>query len=112
MKHLARAILLFVFIIGESVNAQTKKDLKNKVISNSNLFKTNIDNAYLELHSLLKESQQLKDSLSELKILDRKCRYFYRKNTLDSLIISSEKLQKRSREYNNVYYEAMSDIYG
>ncbi|WP_343609214.1 hypothetical protein [Chryseobacterium oranimense] len=111
MRHLGRAILLLIFIIGSRGNAQTKKDLENKVIANSKLFKTNIDKAYIELNSLLKESLQLKDSLSELKILDRKCRYFYRKNTLDSLIICSEKLQKKSSEYHNAYYEAMSDIY-
>lgn len=111
MKHLGRAILLLIFIIGSICNAQSKKDLKNKIVVNSKLFKTNIDKAYKELNPLLKESQQLKDSLSELKILDRKCRYFYSKNTLDSLIISSEKLQKKSSEYHNAYYEAMSNIY-
>lgn len=111
MKHLRRPILLLILIIGGTSNAQTKKNLKNRIVSNSKLFKTNIDKAYRELNPLLKEAQQLKDSIAELKILDRKCRYFYNKNTLDSLIISSEKLQKKSNEYHNAYYEAMSNIY-
>jgi DNA-binding CsgD family transcriptional regulator len=111
MKQLGRAILLLILIIGSTCNAQNINDLKNKITTNSRLFKTNIDKAYIELNPLLKEAQQLKDSLSELKILDRKCRYFYNKNTLDSLIISSEKLQKKSSEYHSSYYEAMSNIY-
>ncbi|WP_343659114.1 hypothetical protein [Chryseobacterium sp.] len=111
MRHLGRAVLLLTLIIWSTGNGQTKKDLKNKIASNSRLFKTNIDKAYIELNPLLKESQQLKDTLSELKILDRKCRYFYSKNILDSLIISSEKLQKKSAEYHYAYYEAMSNVY-
>lgn len=60
---------------------------------------------------MLTESRSLKDSLSEMKLLDRKCRYFYSKNLTDSLIVSSENLQQKSREFKDSYYEAMANVY-
>ncbi|MCU7616377.1 hypothetical protein NZ698_04145 [Chryseobacterium sp. PBS4-4] len=84
---------------------------REKVSKNSELFSTNIDNAYQQIRPLLHEARILKDSLSEMKLLDRKCRYFYSKNLTDSLIVSTENLQKKSREFNNYYYEAMANIY-
>ncbi|MDP9956051.1 tetratricopeptide (TPR) repeat protein [Epilithonimonas hungarica] len=53
----------------------------------------------------------LQDSISELKILERKCRYFYGKNRIDSLIHVSEKLQKRALAYNDVYTLTMASVY-
>lgn len=43
--------------------------------------------------------------------MERKCRYFYSKNQIDSLVIASEQLQKVSGDYSNEYYEAMADVY-
>ncbi|WP_294309513.1 hypothetical protein [uncultured Chryseobacterium sp.] len=42
--------------------------------------------------------------------MERKCRYFYSKNQIDSLVIASEQLQKVSGDYSNEYYEAMADV--
>ncbi|MCD1117130.1 tetratricopeptide repeat protein [Chryseobacterium turcicum] len=92
-------------------NKVTAKELKTKISNNTKLYKANIDEAYKELNNLLKESVILKDSISEMKLLDRKCRYFYSKNMMDSLIITSENLQKKSHQYKDVYFEAMSNIY-
>ncbi|EJL75795.1 tetratricopeptide repeat protein [Chryseobacterium populi] len=100
---------LFFSLTGYSQNK--KEEFKNQVMLNSKIFNTNIDKAYHQLDSLLYDARALKDSISELKLLDRKCRYFYSKNMMDSLIILSEKLQKKSNEYNIPYFEAMSNIY-
>ncbi|WP_294323236.1 hypothetical protein [uncultured Chryseobacterium sp.] len=43
--------------------------------------------------------------------MERKCRYFYSKNQIDSLVIASEQLQKVSGDYSNEYYKAMADVY-
>ncbi|GAA5089133.1 hypothetical protein GCM10023210_13570 [Chryseobacterium ginsengisoli] len=102
---------LFFYSLIFSQSKGTNKEFKDKVTSNSQLFNTNIDKAYLQINQLIKESRVLKDSLSEMKLLEKKCRYFYNKNQVDSLIIASEQLQKASKEYNNVYYEAMGNIY-
>jgi len=110
-----RNILLSVSLLSSflalSQQKLTNKELKAKIANNSKLYKINIDKAYRELNGLLKQSAILKDSISEMKILDRKCRYFYSKNMMDSLIITSEKLQKKSNVYQDIYFEAMSNIY-
>lgn len=46
-----------------------------------------------------------------MTLMERKCRYFYSKNQIDSLVIASEQLQKVSGDYSNEYYEAMADVY-
>jgi len=109
-----RFLFFFSLIISSIVFSQSKKDLegfKSRVNANSQLFNTDINKAYLQINQLLRESKILKDSLSEMKLLDKKCRYFYYKNLTDSLIISSEKLQYIGKEYNNAYYEAMGNVY-
>ncbi|MGI9653235.1 hypothetical protein [Chryseobacterium sp. RLHN22] len=110
-----RNILLSISLLSSflvlSQQKLTNKELKAKIADNSKLYKINIDKAYRELNGLLKQSAILKDSISEMKILDRKCRYFYSKNMMDSLIITSEKLQKKSNVYQDIYFEAMSNIY-
>ena len=107
-------IYFFSLFFYSPIFSQSKgnnQEFKNKVVANAELFNTNIDKAYLQINQLIKESRVLKDSLSEMKLLEKKCRYFYNKNQVDSLILSSEQLQKVSSEYNNVYYEAMGNIY-
>lgn len=102
--------LFFNYLLSAQNNTPSQR-LKIKVEKNSKLYQQNIDKAYLEIDFLLKESLAVKDSISEMKLLDRKCRYFYNKNMMDSLIITCEKLQKRAGNYQNIYYEAMSNIY-
>ena len=109
LKFTYLIILLSVFLKAQQ-SAHVEK-FREKVAKNSKLFTTNIDNAYREIGSLLHESHILKDSLSEMKLLDRKCRYFYSKNLTDSLIISTENLQTKSREFGDSYYQAMANIY-
>ncbi|WP_294296359.1 hypothetical protein [uncultured Chryseobacterium sp.] len=107
-------IVLCIFFFCVNFFAQSKKSisgLKSKVAENSRLFDTNINKAYRDLNGLIKESRKLKDSLSEMKLLERKCRYFYNKNQIDSLVIASEQLQKVSGYYGNGYYETMADVY-
>lgn len=110
-----RKILLFnillISFLTAAQNHLTAPQLKTKISNNSKLYKNNIDEAYKELNGLLKQSIILKDSISEMKILDRKCRYFYSKNMMDSLIITSENLRKKSSLYKDIYFEAMSNIY-
>ncbi|WP_415326927.1 tetratricopeptide repeat protein [Chryseobacterium sp. MMS23-Vi53] len=112
--NVARLIFFFGLFFSSLMLSQSKRNIqefKDKVAANSELFNTNIDKAYLQINQLIKESKTVKDSISEMRLLERKCRYFYNKNQVDSLIIVSEKLQKASYEYNNIYYEAMANVY-
>lgn len=113
IEKFVRLVFFFSLFFYSPVSSQSKRNIefKNKVTLNAQLFNTNIDQAYKQINLLIKESRALKDSVSEMQLLERKCRYFYNKNKVDSLIISSEKLQKVSKDYNNVYYEAMGNIY-
>lgn len=114
MFEFRKILFLFTLFFSFLATAQQKltaKELKIRITNNSKLYKTNIDKAYSELNGLLKQSVILKDSISEMKLLDRKCRYFYSKNMMDSLIITSENLQKKSHLYKDIYFEAMSNIY-
>lgn len=114
VEKTTRLLFFFILIVSSSLNSQSKKkieEFRGRVSSNSKLFNTDIDKAYLEISGLLKESKILKDSLSEMKLLEKKCSFFYNKNLPDSLIISSEKLQNKASEYKSTYYEAMANIY-
>lgn len=109
-----RLLFFFGLILSSIVYSQSKNALENfkgRVTSNSKLFNTDINKAYLQVNQLLKESRVLKDSLSELKLLEKKCSYFYNKNLNDSLITFSEQLKNKANEYNDVYYEATGNIY-
>ncbi|SEM34979.1 regulatory protein, luxR family [Chryseobacterium taichungense] len=113
MKNV-RLAFLFILFFNSLIYSQSQKnhdEFKNKVKANSKLFTSDINKAYSELNSLIKASRILKDSLSEMQLLEKKCRYFYNKNLVDSLIISSEELHKASDKYKNVYYEAMANVY-
>ncbi|MCJ8154387.1 LuxR C-terminal-related transcriptional regulator [Chryseobacterium sp. SSA4.19] len=114
MMNKAQLIILFVLFFCASTNAQSSKEIagfKNKVAENSKLFEANINKSYHDLDGLIKESRKLKDSLSEMKLLEKKCRYFYNKNQIDSLFTASEQLQKVSENYGNTYNSTMADIY-
>ncbi|WDF48445.1 LuxR C-terminal-related transcriptional regulator [Chryseobacterium sp. KACC 21268] len=85
--------------------------IKEKVTANAKLFTKNIDKAYLQIDPLLRSSRAAHDSLSELKLLDRKCRYFYSKNQIDSLLKASENLEAKASEYNDLYSVSMGNVY-
>lgn len=109
-----RLVFLFILLFHSLIFSQSKnnrEEFKSKVKANSKLFISDINKAYIELDDLIKTSRILKDSLSEMQLLEKKCRYFYNKNLVDSLIISSEQLQRISEGYRNVYYEAMANVY-
>lgn len=109
--HLAFLFILFFHSLIFSQSKNNREKFKSKVKANSKLFISDINKAYVELNGLIRTSRILKDSLSEMQLLEKKCRYFYNKNLVDSLIISSEQLQKVSDRYRNVYYEAMANVY-
>jgi len=112
LYHFKFFIILSVFIgfIGFS-QSPINNSLRRKVSENEKVFNSNIDKAYLEIGILLKTSRAIKDSTSELRLLDRKCRYFYSKNQTDSLLSASEKLQKVAAEYGDLYSVSMGNIY-
>lgn len=109
--RLAFLFVLFFYSLNFSQSKNTREEFKIKVKANSRLFSTDINKAYKELNGLIKTAGILKDSLSEMQLMEKKCRYFYNKNLVDSLMISSEQLQKVAGHYKNVYYEAMANVY-
>ncbi len=104
-------VVLFFSTSLFSQQTDEKRELEQKVIDNGQLFKRNIDEAYKEIDGLLQESIQLKDSVLELKILDRKCRYYYAKRDVENLVVSAELLKKKSEGYLNIQMQGMAHIY-
>lgn len=105
-------IVLFFFSASLfSQQSDARKELEQKVIANGALFKQNLDEANKEIDDLLQQSIKLKDSVLELRILDRKCRYFYAKRDVEKLGVTAEQLKKRSEEYNNIQMQGMAHIY-
>lgn len=103
-------ITVLLFVSGE-VLSQSKKDLREKVFKNREVFSTDLDKAHAELDGLLKEAERLNDTASVLTILDRKCRYFYSKEDVNNLITASEQLKKKARLLDVHNAEAMSHVY-
>jgi len=85
--------------------------LKRKVENNTKLFNNNLDSAFMELDELINSAVKANDSVMELKLLERKCRYYYNKNQLDDMIKASEILYEKAKEYDDVYTQAMSFVY-
>lgn len=111
--NIAPFCFLVLFLSGMSLFSQNsdKIELQKKVVANGQLFKKNIDEAFQQMDELLEESLRLKDSASELKILDRKCRYYYAKRDAEKLMVFSEQLKKKSEDYHNIQMQGMSHIY-
>lgn len=109
----ACSLLFFLLLPVCSMLCQTmtKTELEERIASNKDLFQTNIDVAYSQINFLLKEAEFLKDTLSELTLLDRRCRYFYSKSNTEKLIDASDNLRKKAIEYKSINDQAMSSIY-
>lgn len=106
-------MVIIIFVIGVSTYSQLtpKQDFKERLSENNQLFESNIDQAYLGITDLLKDAIEVKDTIAILTLLERKCRYFYQKNQIDSLIVASEQLEKQATSYNNPYSKAMSNVF-
>lgn len=102
---------LFVSVFSFAQKKISATQLDQKMEANTELYRTNIDKAFQQLPELLHLSRALKNKNIEMKILDRKCRYFYSKNLTDSLIVQAEGLKKISTNYRDFYFEAMANVY-
>ncbi|MBD8081368.1 tetratricopeptide repeat protein [Chryseobacterium caseinilyticum] len=102
-------LLLSGVMLGQNKNAA--KELDRRLDENAKLYRNNIDQAFQQLPELLRLSKTLNDGKAEMKILDRKCRYFYSKNLTDSLIVEAEKLKKVSANLQDYYFESMAHVY-
>ncbi len=114
MKKLFCHISLIAFILNSFCcfsQSGRNKDLQKKVAANSILFRNNLDSAYLEIDGLIRQVVLTKDSLLELALLERKCRYFYNKSQPDSLIKAAENLQDKANHYHELYAQVMSNVY-
>lgn len=85
--------------------------LKEKVIANGTLFQVNIDKSFQEIDNLLQQAVQTNDSLSELKLLERKCLYYYNKEDVNGLVVACEVLKKKAVGYENANAQAMAYVY-
>lgn len=105
--------MVFIWLISHISFSQVQKpiSIKEKVLENGQLFQVNIDKAFQEIDHLLKEAVEVSDSLSELKLLERKCLYYYNKEDVDNLVVNCKTLQKKAIEYGNANSQAMSHVY-
>lgn len=110
MLFFSGCFLIFsIALQGQNKVSSAQLDLKLK--ANTELYRKNIDEAFLQIPDLLKLARNLKNSNAEMKIIDRKCRYFYSKNLIDSLIVQAEELKKVSANYQDYYFESMANVY-
>jgi len=100
----------FLVIAGSYANEEPES-LKIRVAKNGVLFRENLDLAYPDIQTFLLEALQAKDSLSELILLERKCRYFYTKSQYDSLNETSIFLLEQATRYKNNYFQAMGHMF-
>lgn len=112
-KYYKLLLLILIVITTTTVTngQENNKVLKQKIEENNKLYEVNIDKAFSQIYNLLKEAVKAGDSLSQLVLLDRVCRYYYSKNDIDRLIDSSDNLKTKSIAYKNSNYEAMSHVY-
>jgi tetratricopeptide (TPR) repeat protein len=113
MNLIAKYITLITFLVaGAACFSQADTSgLRERANENVRLFNTNLDSAYAELDELIEQAEAANDSLLELTLLERKCRYYYQKGQLDDLIQSAEKLEEKANQYSDLYAEAMSNVY-
>ena len=113
IKHYITSLLLcFAIFNVVTVSAQNNENnLQDKVAQNYKLYKVNIDKAFVQMNELLIEAATSRDTVSELVLLDRVCRYHYSKNDVNRLIDSAGKLRNKATLYKNSNFEAMSHVY-
>jgi len=104
-------LIAFIFLSTGAVSQRAQDVLRKKVSDNKVVFLSNLDKAFSELNTLLKEAEQLQDSSSIITILDRRCRYFYAKEDVNNLITATEKLKNKAATFNNYNAQAMSHVY-
>jgi len=108
----AFVFLAFLLIVpGVFSQISDHQELSDKIVKNSILFGHSIDEAYCELQPLISEAKRLQDTLAELTLLERKCKYFYSKTQIDSLRESSESLMVKSEYFKNYYFWGISYMY-
>jgi hypothetical protein len=91
--------------------SQKNDSFFREVDENAQLFSENMNMTVLEIDTLILKAIELKDTLSELTLLDRKCRYYYSKSQIDSLIETSETMRVKANLYQNLYALIMSHVY-
>lgn len=115
MRKIPLHILIGLVFLFNSIDANAQSSrldaLRERVKQNGISFQKNIDTAFHEIDSLIKEALSINDYSSELNLIERKCRYFYQKNLVDSLFRSSALLAKKAELYQNVLSRAMAFVY-
>ncbi|MFA7445742.1 MAG: hypothetical protein WCY89_07320 [Flavobacteriaceae bacterium] len=107
-SFLTVAFLLCFSVV--TAQEQSNEQLKAKIRQNGELFKNNIDEAFLQIDSLLQQAVQVKDSVSELVLLERKCRYYYGKKDFNGLVTTAGQLQQKAEKYNDIQMLGMAHI--
>jgi tetratricopeptide (TPR) repeat protein/DNA-binding CsgD family transcriptional regulator len=105
--------LLTFLVLSFKIAAQYphQNNLGEKVAENGKLFNVNIDKAFVEIDGLLKDAVESKDSVLEMVLLDRICRYYYGKNDVNRLIEASDVLREKASAYKNATHRAMGHVY-
>lgn len=109
-------IKLYLFLVLSaalplSAQTLTKEELKERVANNTKSFQVNIDTAYQEIESLLEESALLQDTLAQLTLLERTCRYHYNKNNIEELFACSERFQEVACAFKSINDQVMAGVY-
>lgn len=114
MKFTAILFFCITILFSGCLYAQSQQQneaLREDIKKNTQLFQHNIDSAFLQIDGLLERAIVQKDKKSELLLLDRKCRYYYSKNDVNSLALNAEKLKEKAVSYVDYQMQCMAHIY-
>src|SRR5690606_13393159 len=86
-------------------------DLSQRVLSNQQLMRTDMEKAYANIEIFLEEAVKTGNKDAELTLLANKCRYFQITGNISELIIASEYLHSKASAYSDINMQAVAKKY-
>lgn len=112
MIKIIKYIVLILFVFAQLITfSQQSSDIDSNFENNEIRVDTENDTVFTELTNLLLQATQENDTSLQLVLLERKCRYYYYLNQIDSLIKTAEELKQLAMHTNDTYALAMSNVY-
>lgn len=103
--------MAFYFITTSGFSQKRDDSLYNKVLQNQDLLRVDIEKAYLNIETYLKEARVLQDQETEMTLLANICRYNLLKKDIPQLIKASEELKSKALEYDDKEFEVIAKRY-
>ncbi len=107
----ASIILACILLASTPVEIVSKKELREQVSANSELFRRNIDSAFQELPQLLELAINIEDTLTALELLESQCNYYYSKSKVEQLFETAKHYKNYANKHKAYKDLAVSHIF-